>query len=381
MATGELTMRERSDASGSPICVLAVMDGHRVTGPAKQLLAVAGHGDGTRVSTTLALFQRPVTPTPLVSAARSRRLPLVVVRDRFPADPRTAFALAAHARASDVDVVQTHGYKANVLARLFARTLRKPWVAFLHGETSENWKVRAYYRLERAAIRGADRVVVVSQDMANGLMARGVSRSRVCVIRNASLHRAPAAVPDAAAAAGTSMTVGVVGRLSPEKGIDVALKVHALVASRCPEARLCIAGEGPERARLERMTERLGIGRSVEWLGYLDDPDSLYRRMAVLLLPSRSEGFPNVALEAMAYGVPVVASRVGGIPEIVLEGRSGFLLDSEDAGGMAERVVALLNANSLRQRIGREAQAEVGSRFSVQARAEALARLYAEVLA
>jgi glycosyltransferase involved in cell wall biosynthesis len=367
--------------SGSPIRVLAVMDGHRVTGPAKQLLAVAGHRHRTRVRTMLALFQRPPTPTPLVSAARRRRLPLVVVRDRFPADPRTAFALATHARASGVDVVQTHGYKANVLARLFARTLRKPWVAFLHGETSENWKVRAYYRLERLAVRGADRIVVVSEDMANRLIARGVSRSRVCVIRNACLHRAPAGVREAAAASGASMTVGVVGRLSPEKGIDVALKVHGLVASRCPEARLCIAGEGPERPRLERITERLGIGRSVEWLGYLDDPDSLYRRMAVLLLPSRSEGFPNVALEAMAHGVPVVASRVGGIPEIVLEGRSGFLVDSEDVGGMAERVVALLNDGSLRQRIGREAQFEVGSRFSVQARAEALATLYAEVLA
>src|SRR2546428_189690 len=129
--------------------VLAVMDGYRVTGPARQLLAAAAPRPSSRTATTLAIFQRPVGPTPLVSAAKLSGVSVHVVRDRFPGDPRTALALAALVRRPEVHILQTHGYKANVLGRLLATALRRPWIAFLHGETWENRKVRAYFALER----------------------------------------------------------------------------------------------------------------------------------------------------------------------------------------------------------------------------------------
>ena len=141
-----------------------------------------------------------------------------------------------------------------------------------------------------------------------------------------------------------------------------------------------VIGEGPEDTNLRSIAHKLGVHESVDWLGYQEDPGRLYHRMAVLLIPSRSEGLPNVALEAMASGVPVVASAVGGVPEVVADGRAGFLAAAEDAEGLGRGVIRLLEDASLRERLGRQAQGEVRRRFSLEARIKALLRVYEEVV-
>jgi glycosyltransferase involved in cell wall biosynthesis len=360
----------------SPVTVLAAMDAYRVTGPAKQLLALVTRPP-VGVTVRLALFQRG-RPTPLVEAARGAGIPLSIVPEAFPGDPRTLLAFAASVRAAGAHVIQTHGYKANVLGAMVAPWLRRRWIAFLHGETAENWKVRGYYRLERLAVRRADRVVAVSHQMAANLAGAGMSRAAVRVIHNASLSEPASARPPRGAGSGA---IGVVARLSPEKGVDVALRVHAIVVRRHPQARLVVAGEGPEATRLRQLADELGIARAVEWLGYQDDLAGVYGRLDALLLPSRSEGLPNAALEALAHGVPVVASNVGGIPEVVTDGSSGFLTPPEDVAGLAVAVERVLADSALRERLAAYGKADVRARFSLDARRAALASLYAEVVA
>jgi glycosyltransferase involved in cell wall biosynthesis len=304
-------------------------------------------------------------------------VPVHAVRDRFPGDPRTVMALARLARRPDVHVLQTHGYKANVFGLVVAKACRRPWVAFLHGETWENPKVRAYYALERLAVRRADRVVVVSRAMAGKVAAQGIPFEKIRVVHNACLvdWRGEAR----ARGARTLPVVGVIGRLSPEKGVDRALQVHRAVTQKVADARLLIAGEGPEGARLQRYAEELGVGGSVRWLGYRESLGEVYRQLTVLLIPSRSEGLPNVALEAMAYGVPVVASSVGGLAEVISEGEDGFLLPPDDTTGLARRVLEILQDPSLRERLGRRAVEAVGARFSLEARTRAMTGIYEEV--
>jgi glycosyltransferase involved in cell wall biosynthesis len=353
------------------------MDGYRVTGPARQLFAAALPRPSWGIATTLSLFQRSANPTPLVEAARRLGAPVRVVRDRFPGDPRAVVALAALVRKPEVHIVQTHGYKANVLGRLIATVLRRPWIAFLHGDTWENRKVRAYFALERLAVRRADSIVVVSHDMARRLVSQGVPSAKIQVIHNACLvgsegdaHPWNADAPP---------VVGVIGRLSPEKGVDLALQIHSIVTRHLPTTRLLIVGEGPERVALERHADQLGIGRSVCWLGYQDEVAKVYRQLTLLLIPSRSEGLPNVALEAMGYGIPVVAASVGGIPEIVDDGENGFLAPPDNAEALAQQVLCILKDPSLRRRLGQRAREEMGSRFSLEARLRALSGIYERV--
>ena len=364
--------------TGSPVNVLAVVDGYRLTGPARQLLASRGCANAL---ITLAIFQRSPDPTPFIMAVRQLDVPMHVVPDRFPGDPRTVLALARLAASTRADILQTHGYKANVLAAIARARIRRPWVAFVHGETWENWKVRTYFALERAAIRRADRIVAVSHRMARGLQARGIPAAKLRVIHNACLIEPRPDDTPVAWRADAPPIVGVIGRLSYEKGIDVALQAHRLVTQRYGDVRLWVVGEGPERASLMKLAQRLGIASSVEWLGYQEDPQPLYRRMSIVLIPSRSEGLPNVALEAMAHGIPVVAAAVGGVPEVVSDDQTGFLVAPGDAARLAARVLALLADATLRRKLGDEARHDVVARFSPEARCQALARLYTEAVA
>jgi glycosyltransferase involved in cell wall biosynthesis len=375
--TAERSGRERSKPVGSPTGVLAVMDGYRVTGPARQLFAAAAPRPWSGITTTLALFQRSANSTPLVEAARRSEAPVHVVRDRFPGDPRTAIALGALVRRPEVHILQTHGYKANVLGRLVITALRRPWIAFLHGETWENRKVRAYFALERLAVRRADCIVVVSHDMARAVVSQGIPSAKVQMVHNACLVRLEGNAP--AWSAEAPPIVGVIGRLSPEKGMDLALRVHRIVAQRLPNARLLIVGEGSQRVELGRYAKRLGIGPSVCWLEYQEELAEVYRRLAVLLIPSRSEGLPNVALEAMGHGVPVVATAVGGLPEVVTDGESGFLAPPEDVEVLAQKVLCILEDPPLRRRLGHRALQEMATRFSLEARLRALHEVYARL--
>ncbi|SRR5712692_9620457 len=365
--------------TGSRLGVLAVMDGRRLTGPARQLLALARADRWANAQITLGIFQRPSAPTPLVGAVRALNIPMVVVRDRFPGDPRTMLALRSLAGRPATKILQTHGYKANVLAAFVAAKARRPWVAFLHGETWENRKVRVYFALEQWAVRHADRIVVVSRDMARKAILNGVPTAKIRVVHNACLIEHPSNDDVAAWRSDAPAVIGVVGRLSPEKGVDIALRVHRLVTQRRKDARLWIVGEGPAEATLKARAAELGIVSSVEWLGYREDPSDLYRQMTVLLIPSRSEGLPNVALEAMAHGIPVVASAVGGVPEVVSDGATGFLASAEDAGRLAAAVVQLLQDAALRRQFGQQARKDVTSLFSLDARLRALAGIYEEM--
>jgi glycosyltransferase involved in cell wall biosynthesis len=374
-----MAAKPRKLRASGVVQIVAVIDGYRLTGPARQLLAAAEAQAGSSVRTSLAIFQRTPGATPFVSTARAGNVPVQVLPDRFPGDLRTILSIARLSRSPDTSILQTHGYKANVLARVVAPFARCPWIAVLHGETWESAKVRAYFALERLAVRAADRVLVVSESMARSVVARGLQAGKVRVVHNACLIEGGSS--DEAHVTPKEPIIGVVGRLSPEKGVEVALRVFELVRRRVPSARLYVVGEGPERVALEEEARRLGLGDSVLWLGYQEDLKHLYSRMSVFLLPSRSEGLPNVVLEAMALGLPVVATAVGGVPEVVTDGRSGFLTSSEDVEGLARRVADLLEDEPLRQRLAQDALHDVRSRFSLGARLSALEQIYREVLA
>ena len=289
--------------------VTAVLDGYRVTSPARQLFGAAVGLPARGHASAIVVINRASGTTPLLAEANRLKLDTTVVRDSFPGDVRVVRRLRRAVIRTRAQVLETHGYKPNILAALLKPTLGVPWIAFLHGETRENAKVRLYFALERLAVRLADRVVVVSEDMARVAAGFGVRKDRLRVIHN--VYVPPSTHGDAAASTDLperDPVIGVVARLSPEKGVDVAIRVHQMVVRDRPNARLLVLGEGPERGSLAALTAQLGLADHITWAGYQDEPDRFYRGMDVVLIPSRSEGLPQVALEAMAHGLPVVAT-------------------------------------------------------------------------
>jgi glycosyltransferase involved in cell wall biosynthesis len=240
------------------------------------------------------------------------------------------------------DVVHTHGYRADVLAGDAARRLAAPTVTTVHGFTGGDWKNRLYEHLQCRALRRFDAVVTVSRPMREMLALRGIRHGLLHVVPNAYATDQPAL--DASAARSIlgigeqEFCIGWVGRLSHEKGADIM--IAALAQPTVRGATLAVIGDGAERGRLHAQARALGVAGRVHWCGTRRDARRLLRAFDVVALSSRTEGTPMVLLEAMSAGVPIVATRVGGIPDVANES-CARLVPPESPEKLAAAIAAL----------------------------------------
>jgi glycosyltransferase involved in cell wall biosynthesis len=213
----------------------------------------------------------------------------------------------------------------------------------------------------RLAARFAGRVVCVSEDSKQLSEAEGIPRSKLAVIRNGIdttrfAFRGP--FPGG--------PVVMVGRLVAGKGVDTLLRAVELVVGRYPDFRLEIAGDGEVRPGLEALTAELGLSAFVRFLGTVQDVPGLLARSSSLVLPSLSEGISLTLLEAMARGLPVVATRVGGNPEVVEDGVTGRLVPARDAGALAQALVRVWSGADPGAEMGRAGRARVERLFDIR---------------
>jgi glycosyltransferase involved in cell wall biosynthesis len=241
------------------------------------------------------------------------------------------------------DVVHTHGFRSDVVDGGVARRLGIPIVTTVHGFTRNRGRGSLYEWLQRRSFNRFDAVVAVSAAQTSELQAAGVPASRLTVVRNA-WSGADDRFDRAAARAALSIPLdqphlGWVGRLSPEKGADLFLEALA----RCPDESLhaSIIGDGRLRAALEVQAKTLGIAGRVRFCGQLKDAHRYFAAFDVFVMSSHTEGAPIVLFEAFAAGVPVVATAVGGIPEIAGRGEA-TLVRAHDPQALADAIAALL---------------------------------------
>ena len=274
--------------------------------------------------------------------------------------------LAACCRDVRPDVVHTHGYHADVLGAQVVRALGIPTTTTLHGFTGGDRKNRLYEVLQRWAARRSGAAVAVSRPLADLLARSGVPRSRLHVVPNAI---APASSPlDRAAARaalgvpGDGFRIGWVGRLSAEKGPDLMLR--ALSALGEPAVMLSVLGDGPDITSLRTLAARLGVASQVRFHGPVPGASRLLRAFDAVVLSSRTEGTPMVMLEAMAAAVPVVATAVGGVPD--LAGGTASLVPPEDPDALAAALRALVDAPARRARLGESGARRVAADYATE---------------
>jgi glycosyltransferase involved in cell wall biosynthesis len=237
------------------------------------------------------------------------------------------------------DVVHAHMYASAFAAAAATIGTGVPLVVTEHTEAP--WRSLRARGLSWWTYRRASHIVTVSRAIERLLHnSYRVPADRTSFLLPAvpDLPPAPAGLP---AEEGRPL-IGSVGRLQPEKGVDVFLHATALVARACPAARFVVVGDGPLRARLIDVTQQLGLGERVEFSGYLGDARTLIGQLDVLVVSSHSDGSPLVVLEAMAAGVPVVATNVGGIPDQFRHRREGLLVQPGDVHGMAAAILDIL---------------------------------------
>jgi glycosyltransferase involved in cell wall biosynthesis len=269
-------------------------------------------------------------------------------------DAGTVAALAGQISAAGTRaIVHSHDYKSAFYAWLATRAQPARLVATLHGWVEGTSSLRLYARLELALLRRFDALVAVSADQVARLVDAGVPRSRIHCIDNGIDF--PVADADGAAMlrdelgiAGDARVFAAVARLSAEKNLAMLLQAFAPVARQAPGAVLLLVGDGPERGALRRLSDELGLGTQVRFLGSRDDMGAIYALIDCLVLPSLTEGMPLVVLEAMACGLPVLASAVGDIPRLLAHAEHGRLVPAGDRDALQ---AALAEATVLPRRL------------------------------
>jgi glycosyltransferase involved in cell wall biosynthesis len=228
-------------------------------------------------------------------------------------------AIADLCRAFRPDVVHTHGYRPDVVDAGVARRAGIPAVTTVHGFTGGGWKDRLYERLQLHAFRRFDAVVAVSRPLAGVLARAGVPRERIHVVPNAwAGGLEPTGRDEARRALGVpaaGVLLGWVGRFTREKGADVLVRALPLLDD-LPLAAALVGG-GPQRVELKAAAAAMGLAARTHWPGVVPDAGRLMAAFDVFVLSSRTEGTPIVLFEAMAAGVPIVATRVGGVPDVI----------------------------------------------------------------
>jgi glycosyltransferase involved in cell wall biosynthesis len=296
--------------------------------------------------------------------------------------------LTEHLELQKANVLIAHGYKSNLLGRIAARRAGIPIVSVSRGWTGENVKVRVYETLDRFNLRFMDAVVCVSDGQARKVRRASVPSKKIRVIRNAArldAFRQPAPEGRAelrkiAGAIDGEVVIVAAGRLSPEKGFSVLVEAAAAVHRTGLSCRFVLFGGGTERATLERRITELGLSAHFVLAGFREDLDRLLPWADVVVLPSFTEGLPNVALEASAAGVPVVATAVGGTPEVICQGVTGYLVPPGDPSALAERLIELCSNEALRRRLGEAGRKYMQDHFSFEAQAQAYQRLLTELV-
>lgn len=322
----------------------------------------------------------------LRTRAQKYNAPLISIPDRGALDWRVVTKMLAVCRRERVTVWHGHDYKTNALGLLLAKLWPMRLVTTAHGWVEHTRRTPLYYRIDRFCLPRYERVICVSDDLLEACLAADVPARNCVLLENgidATEYARRRSVGEAKAALNLptdGFVIGAVGRLSAEKGFDVLIRsTHALV-SRGFNVRTVIVGEGGERANLERLARELQLGDRVRLAGWQADVRGYFEAMDVFALSSLREGLPNVLLEAMALEVPVVSTRVNGVPRLIQDGRNGFLVNSGDLDGLTAGLANLLSSAGLRAAFRTEGRRTVETRYSFATRMNRLKRLYDELL-
>ena len=371
-----------------------MMEANSVTGPAKNLLGFCRwlrtrEGAQTRLEVAIATFTRNAGAEnhAFTDAVRAAGVDLYMIRERFRFDLGVIPQIRNIAAEFEPNIIQTHNNKSHLLIKLLPELRRRrSWFAFRHGNTYTDFKQRLFNHVDRVSLRSADRVVTVCQAFAPQLAACGVRPDRIRILHNSVTPLSPVSPSERSDLRGRlgigadEAMILTIGRFSREKGHAILLRALEQLRSIPRKWKLVFVGAGPERDTLTEIARSLDLGELVLFAGSHADVGPFYAAADVFALPSLTEGSSNVLLEAMAARVPIVATKAGGNPEIILHDETGLLVPIGDSQSLASAIARLLGAPDLALRFAEAAFARAAHEFSVEKYRHRLVGFYAEAL-
>lgn len=322
----------------------------------------------------------------LARRAAEAHAPLIAIPDSGPCDWRVVRQLIRVCREQRITIWHGHDYKSDALGLIVRKFAPLKLATTLHGWVRNTPRMPLYNAIDRWSIRRYEQVMCVSQTLRDECLALGVPAERCHLIRNGIdvqtyQRQTPAAeCRRQFGVADGRFLIGAVGRLSPEKGFDRLIRAVSDLSHAGLPVELLIAGEGAERPALTQLIQQLNADSHIRLVGHLPDPRSFFQACDAYALSSLSEGLPNVVLEAMAYSVPVVATKVGEMSAVIDSEVDGLLIPPDSVAALATALRRLLLDLSLRTRLGAAGRLKVETSFAFDRRIEQEAEVYDRLL-
>jgi len=322
----------------------------------------------------------------IIDVAKKRGLRGVVFKSRGRIDVRTIIEIRRFLKDNTIDILHTHGYKSDIVGVLAVLSGKTKWVATNHVWHPMNGKLRLYEGIDALALRFANRVVAVSDEIREDLIRANVPPPNIRVVYNGidigrfSQSNSVEALKSTLGVGLQEFVVTMVGRLSPEKGQRLFLEAASRIASGKENVKFLIVGDGPMEEELRGEASRLNLDGRVIFTGFRTDIPAIYALSDLVVNMSSIEGLPLTVLEAMASGVPVVAARTGGIPTVIRDDETGLLIDSYDVGALTRAISSLIDNGPKRQQLAAAACELVTMNHSTERMCRAYREVYQEIL-
>ncbi|MEO1525537.1 MAG: glycosyltransferase family 4 protein [Planctomycetota bacterium] len=318
--------------------------------------------------------------------AVEKRAPLVEVDDfgftDFGIVKRLRTVIEQH--RSDAPLIwHGHDYKTNVLGWMLRRHFPELiLVTTAHGWVHKTWKTPLYYAIDRWSIKRYQHVICVSRDLYDASRKLGLPESQVTLIDNAialddyEIDLDQDKAKQELGVSSDAKLVAAVGRLSDEKGFDILIDAVTQLIERGHNIELAIAGEGAFREALQSQIEATGHTDRIRLLGFVKDPRTVYRATDCYALSSYREGLPNVVLEAMTMRIPVVSTRIAGMPDLVEDGVNGVMIDPGSKDQLSAAIERVLTESELARRLVEAGRQTIESRFDFAKRMAKIGAIY-----
>ena len=288
-------------------------------------------------------------------------------------------------RENRVDILHTHKYKENTLGCIAARMSGVPFIVrTVHGLSEPFSGFQAIkmslYRFLDQMINNylVDKIVAVSVDIKNNLSPKYKSEKVICIHNGIDFSKWKAICDEQRIPSDKEVLIGTVGRLTAVKGLEYFLKAAKIILDQNADwnIRFMIIGDGPLKSSLHALAHHLSIGKKVDFLGYQDDCYKFMNKMDIFILPSLHEGIPMTLLEVLYLAKPVVATRVGGIPEVIQDDVSGLLVNPQDEKAIAQACISMINNYKWAKQLGENGKKIIEEQFSAEVNADKVAGLY-----
>jgi glycosyltransferase involved in cell wall biosynthesis len=337
----------------------------------------------------------------LVARGEKNGCPLFTIEDHGFRDWRTVWRVLQICREQKIDILQCHDYKANAIGLVVRLFWKCHLATMLHGWTNMLGRSPIYERIDRRCVPWYEAVVCVSDDLIERCHQLGVPERRIHLVYNGidtveSIRTVPVleakrqllkllgleSDPEARKILDpNALLIGSVARLSEEKRFPQLVEIFSKVARSIDRPlQLWIAGEGPDRPLIEAAIRDANLGRSVRMLGLLSPNQLFYQALDLFVLNSIREGLPNVILEAMAFGAPVAATSVNGVPALVHDKQTGWLVDPENPIAMQTAIQEAIQSPNLAKQLATAGRQHIEQNFSFHKRMEKMASIYRHLL-